>query len=50
MNKGKVTIFNGQLVIGKSNEMPKDETPNAKTQSVIDWLVDDGQDSNADQP
>ena len=33
-----VTVVNGQLVIGDSDEQPEDEAPNAKTQSVIDWL------------
>ena len=34
----EVTVVNGQLVVGSSDEQPKDEAPNAKTQSVIDWL------------
>jgi hypothetical protein len=39
----KVTVVNGQLVIG-DGEMPKDEEPNEKTQSVIDWLAEDEED------
>lgn len=41
----RVTAINGQLVIGDSGETPKDEAPNAKTQSVIDWL-----EANDDNP